>query len=231
MGWWSRTWNSSIGVKMIMGLTGAGLVLFVVGHMLGNLQIFLGPHALNDYAEKLRVLPELLWVARIGLIVILVAHVASAIRLTRMNRAARPVGYRKQKAVQVGYAARTLLLSGLIVLAFVVYHLLHFTFGTIDPEHFHLVDAEGRHDVYSMVVHGFSNPLVVGAYLLATFLLAMHLSHGVSSVFQTTGLNTPKYQPIVRAIGPALAIVLLLGYWSIPLSVAFGLLRLPGGRG
>jgi succinate dehydrogenase / fumarate reductase cytochrome b subunit len=229
MGWWSRTWNSSIGMKTIMALTGAGLFLFVIGHLLGNLQIFLGPHALNAYARNLRLIPEALWVARIGLIALLLAHVGSAVRLTRLNRAARPNRYRVQKTVQVNYAARTLFMSGLIVLAFVIFHLLHFTLGRIDPAHYHLTDELGHHDVYSMVIWGFSNPILAAAYLLATLVLALHLRHGVSSLFQTLGLSTPRYEPLFRRIGPIVALVILLGYWSIPLSVLLGWIHLPAG--
>lgn len=229
MGWWSRTWNSSIGMKTIMALTGAGLFLFVLGHLLGNLQIFLGPHALNAYARALRAVPEALWLARIGLIVLLVAHVGSAVRLTSLNRAARPNRYRVQKAVQVSYESRTLFMSGLIVLAFVVFHLLHFTWGRVDPTHYHLTDELGHHDVYSMVIWGFSNPIVVASYLFATLVLSLHLRHGVSSLFQTIGLSTPKYEPLIRRLGPIVGFVILVGYWSIPLSVLLGWLHLPAG--
>lgn len=227
--WWWRTWNSSIGMKMTMAVTGAALIAFVIAHLLGNLQIYLGADVLNDYAKKLKSIPAVLWTFRLGLLALFAIHVLSAIRLTRMNRAARSEKYAVQRPVQVGIAPRMLLLSGLVVLAFVVYHLLHFTAGVTDPSHFALHDASGRHDVYSMVVLGFSQPVVSGAYIVAMLLLGMHLTHGIASVFQTLGLNEPKYRPLLTALGPVLAWLLVAGNISIPLSVLLGLVGLPPG--
>jgi len=228
MTWWMKTWNSSIGLKWIMGLTGAGVVLFVLGHLAGNLQIFLGPHALNRYAHALQSLGELLWVIRGGLVVIFALHVITAVRLTVLNRAARGRRYEVQKAVRVGLSSRTLLLSGIVVLAFVAYHLAHFTLGTADPEIFHVVDENGDHDVYSMVVLGFRVPAVAILYVIAVFVLSVHLNHTISSIFQTLGLNRPKYQALISRGGPVLAGLVFLGYASIPVSVLLRLLGLPG---
>jgi len=226
---WGDTFRSSIGAKTVMGVTGALLVLFVIGHMLGNLQIFLGPDALNHYGELLRTLPEALWAIRAVLLAAVVLHLVSALQLTRLNRAARRDRYAKSVPVQVGIAPRTLLLTGLVVAAFVVYHLLHFTFRTTHPEFAALRDAHGRFDVYSMVVRGFSSPPIALFYVVAQALLAMHLSHGTSSVFQTLGLAAPRWRSLTERLGPIVAWVVLLGNVSIPAAVLLGLLRLPGG--
>lgn len=221
--------GSSIGTKVVMGVTGLLLVGFVLVHMLGNLQIFLGPDTLNHYGELLRTLPELLWAARIVLLAAVVLHIASALRLTAQNRAARPQRYVMSVPVKVGIAPRTLLLTGLVIAAFVVYHLMHFTFLVTHPEFHHLVDAKGRHDVYAMVVAGFSDPFVSGFYVLAQVLLAMHLSHGVGSLFQTLGLATPRWRPRLDRLGAALAWIILVGNISIPAAVLLKLLPGTGG--
>lgn len=221
--------GSSIGTKVVMGVTGLLLVGFVLVHMLGNLQIFLGPDTLNHYGELLRTLPELLWAARIVLLAAVVLHIASALRLTAQNRAARPQRYVMSVPVKVGIAPRTLLLTGLVIAAFVVYHLMHFTFLVTHPEFHHLVDAKGRHDVYAMVVAGFSDPFVSGFYGLAQVLLAMHLSHGVGSLFQTLGLATPRWRPRLDRLGAALAWIILVGNISIPAAVLLKLLPGTGG--
>jgi succinate dehydrogenase / fumarate reductase cytochrome b subunit len=231
MGWVGRTLGSSIGMKWMMAVSGLALVGFVIVHMLGNLQVFLGPEALNHYAVALREMPfQLLWILRIGLVVAFVVHVFSAVRLTDLNRAARPEAYAVKKAVASTYASRTMMMGGLILLAFIIYHLAHFTFGVTNPDHFALHDAQGRHDVYRMVVLGFRNPIVTGAYVLAMVPLAMHLSHGASSLFQSLGISHPKYDGFLRGIGPFLGTVLFVGNVSMPLAVLAGLVRLGGGH-
>src|SRR5690349_11199385 len=148
----SRIWNSSLGKKYIMALTGVGLFIFVVGHMLGNLQIFVGRESINRYGAFLQGLGELLWVARIGLLVLVLLHIWSAVKLSAENKAARPVGYGEYTPKGSSYASRTMLMSGLIIAAFIIYHLLHFTVqvqgingsGTNFVE---LHDDKGRHDV------------------------------------------------------------------------------------
>jgi succinate dehydrogenase / fumarate reductase cytochrome b subunit len=224
-----RVLGSSIGTKFVMGATGALLVLFVIGHMLGNLQIFLGPDALNHYAELLRTLPEALWVVRLMLLVAVVLHIVTAIQLTLQNRAARPERYVRTRPVQVGIAARTLILSGSLIGAFVVYHLLHFTFLVTHPEYALLHDARGRHDVYTMVILGFSQWPITLFYVAAQILLALHLSHGTASVFQTLGLGGERWRPFVERAGAVVAWIVLIGNVSIPTAVMLGLLRAPGG--
>jgi len=227
MDWLTRILNSSIGMKWTMGLTGLLLFLFVLAHMIGNLQIYGPPELINQYAVNLRAMGPLLWVARIGLATLFVVHVASAIRLSQLNRAARPVPYAVTSPQVSGYASRTMLMGGLILLGFLLYHLAHFTLGLTNPEQFNLHDAQGRHDVYAMVVLGFRQPLISAIYILAMIPLVMHLSHGISSAFQTLGANSPKYQPLLRALGPVLGAVIFIGNVSIPLAVLAGIIPYP----
>jgi succinate dehydrogenase / fumarate reductase cytochrome b subunit len=205
-----------------MAVTGVVLVGFVVGHMLGNLQIFAGQDQLNAYAAALHGMPLLLWVARIGLLVVVGLHIWAAVVLTLDNRRARPVSYRKSDTLQATYASRTMRYSGFIVLAFIIYHLLHFTAQVTHPEYSELVDGAGRHDVYNMVIIGFSNPLISGFYILSMFLLAMHLAHGVGSMLQTVGLRSSGTRSMVGSISVGLAAVIFVGNISIPLAVLFG---------
>ncbi len=211
-----------------MALTGLGLVAFVVVHMVGNLQFFLGPQVINRYGHFLHSNPELLWGSRLGLIGLIGLHLWSAIRLSIENRAARPVGYSKNKPKGSTYASRTMLMSGLIIACFAIYHLLHFTVQVpgvnLRGQDFRgFVDQEQRADVYRMMVTGFEHPAVSIFYLVGVGLLCLHLSHGVSSLFQSLGLRTGKYGPLIKRSGLILSIILLIGYWSIPLSVLFGL--------
>jgi succinate dehydrogenase / fumarate reductase, cytochrome b subunit len=223
--------KSTVGAKMVMALTGVGLIGFVVAHMAGNLQVFLGPDALNGYAQGLKDLGALLWVARAGLAALFVAHVVTALRLTLANRAARPVRYLSAEAQVTSYAARTMPMTGLIVLAFVVYHLLHFTLGVTHPDHFALRDAQGRHDVYAMVVLGFREVPVAIAYLVAQALLAMHLTHGASSLFQSLGVTHPALAGVKRMAGPALGLLIFAGNAAIVLGCLLGWVELPAGVG
>jgi len=231
MGWLGRTLGSSIGLKWMMALSGLALVGFVVVHMIGNLQVFLGADALNHYAVALREMPfQLLWVARVILLAAVLVHIFSAVRLTNLNRAARPEAYAMKKPVASTYASRTMMMGGLILLAFIVYHLAHFTFGITNPADFARHDAQGRHDVYAMVILGFTNPIVTGAYVLAMVPLAMHLSHGASSLFQSLGISHPKYDPLLRSIGPFLATVIFVGNVSMPIAVLAGFVKMGAGR-
>lgn len=224
--------RSTVGSKFVMALTGFILTSFVIAHMLGNLQIYLGPEVLNAYAESLRGMPVLLWGVRIVLLAAVSLHIVSAVRLTRRNRAAREEGYEVLSPQVTSYAARTMFMGGLILAGFVLYHLAHFTFGLTHPEHFALHDAQGRHDVYGMVVMGFRQPLVAFLYILAMVPLMLHLQHGVSSAFQTLGANHPHYNWLLRAIGPAVGILVFIGNVSIPLAVLAGWIPYPvGGPG
>lgn len=227
---------TSIGSKTVMAITGLFLFLFVLAHMIGNLQVFAGPAKLNAYAKTLQDLGPLLWVMRIGLLSIFLAHLAAAFSIWRANRAARPVAYVSAKPQITTYAARTMVFSGLVVLAFVVYHLAHFTFGWVAPGYAHLTDSLGRHDVYSMVVLGFRVPAIAISYVVAQAVLATHLSHGLSSAFQTLGVTHPRLAFLKAGFGKAVAAIVFVGNVSMPLAALFGGLHLPsecatcGGR-
>ncbi len=217
--------KSSLGSKVIMALTGLGLVLFVIIHMTGNLQMFIGQEAMNNYAVTLRKVPLLLWVARLGVIGFFVFHVIDGLRLKFKNRAARPEAYVSQNTVKASLASRTMAISGVLILGFVIYHLLHFTLGVTNPEHFALKDAQGRQDVFNMVVYGFQNVFVAGGYILAMVLLFSHLSHGAASWLQSLGWNHPKVNGLVKIVAPAITWLVGLGFISVPLGVLLGILK------
>jgi len=217
--------SSSTGKKFLMAVSGAALFAFIIGHLLGNLQIFLGPEELNRYSAFLKSTGELLWMARIGLLVMVGIHIWTAISLTLENRAARPVAYAQKDYIEASYASRTMHVSGLIVLAYIVYHLMHFTFGTVHPEYAHFVDGQGRHDVYRMVVSSFQNPLIAITYIVANLLLGMHLSHGIYSAFQSLGLMTEDLRPKLKTLSCVVGYGIFIGYASIPLSVLLGFVK------
>ncbi|HMV48095.1 MAG TPA: succinate dehydrogenase cytochrome b subunit [Blastocatellia bacterium] len=220
-----RLWQSSIGKKYVMAITGLGLFLFVIIHMLGNLQIYLGPEHINAYAKTLKATPAILWGARLGLLFITVLHITAAAQLTRANRQARPIAYANKKPVASTFAARTMIVSGLTLFAFILFHLAHFTIGLVDPQYLELHDAAGRHDVYRMMVTGFSNPVVSLFYLLSMGLLLFHLSHGVSSLFQSLGLRSKKIVNVLDKLARGSALILFLGNASIPLSILAGVIK------
>jgi succinate dehydrogenase / fumarate reductase cytochrome b subunit len=226
--WFGTYLRSSIGAKQIMAVTGLGLVLFALAHMLGHLGMFAGQDAYNAYADTLQGLGALKWIVRGGLLAIFVIHVAAAIRLVSINRAARPVRYAVYRPVTATAAGRTMAWTGVVVLAFIVYHLVHFTFGMIQPEHFHTLDPLGRYDAYSMFVYGFQSVPIYASYAVAIALLSAHLAHGTVSWVQSLGLRHPKYDPIVRAMGPVLTAILFVGYMAPPTAVLFGIIKLPG---
>ena len=217
--------RSSIASKVIMALTGICLLGFVIMHMVGNLQVYAGPEKLNAYAHLLQSLGSGLWVMRLGLLAIFVLHVWTAFRIWSRNNAAKPVKYAVARYDTSSYASRTMIWSGAIVLAFIVFHLLHFTLGKVQPDLFHLPDAldPKRHDVYRMVVLGFRDPVVALSYVVAQVLLALHISHGASSLFQTLGCTNPRMECVKKAAGPLLAIVIAIGNVSIPLTILLGL--------
>lgn len=225
-------YRSSIGRKWIVAITGLILLAFVVGHMLGNLQIFWGPDQLNSYAVHLRDLSPLLWVVRIVLIVCFVTHIITTISLAKENRAARPVKYVYQNTKRATVASRTMLISGLIVFCFVIFHLLQFTFGWIDSHNAQLMEhmqdprlGPDRHDVYRMVIGGFNHWSVSFFYLFGIGLLCFHLDHGFQSVFQTLGLRQRRIAGCLTNLSHSVAVVIFLGYCIIPASVMIGFLN------
>jgi succinate dehydrogenase / fumarate reductase cytochrome b subunit len=218
-----RLFGTTIGRKLVVAITGILLVGFVVVHMLGNLAIYQGPEALNTYAAWLQGHP-LKWAGRIALLGVFGVHLVTAIALALHNRGARPVGYQRTEIVAAGFASRQIVLTGLLVLAFVVYHLLHFTLGAVQPEHAHLIDAGNRHDVYSMIVHGFQNPIVSASYIVAMLVLGFHLQHGAASLFQTLGVNHETYNAMIRGGSLSLVAIIVIGNCSIPVLVLAGVI-------
>jgi succinate dehydrogenase / fumarate reductase, cytochrome b subunit len=222
---------STVGSKFLVALTGLALTLFVYVHMAGNLLVFRGPEALNDYAEFLKAHAGLLWSARIGLLAVFVLHIALALRLKRRNLAARPTRYVHEATMQASWASRNMVLTGLVILAFVIFHLLHYTVGIVQQIQgpgaqpvglLSLHDVHGRPDVYAMVIHGFRAPWIVITYVIAQILLGIHLSHGIASMFQSMGWTRPTTWPLIRRLGVTLAALVMIGNIAMPLAVYFG---------
>lgn len=211
-----RFYETTVGKKFIMAGTGVVLFGFVVGHLAGNLQFFAGRETVNHYAVQLRTFPALLWAIRIGLLAAVIAHIVTSIQLVRLQNLARPVAYAKKRSVGSNYASRTMYWSGPIIAVFVVYHLLHMTWGTLHPRFEHL-------DVYDNLVYGFANPLVSAFYILAIGLLLMHLYHGLWSMFQTFGVSHPLWTPRLKILAKVVSIALFLGFSSIPVAVLAGI--------
>ena len=220
MAWLMRFFNSSVGMKMVVALTGLGLAGFVVGHLSGNLLVYVGPEAINAYAEGLHDLGPLLWVIRGGLLAVFVVHIVFTVRLKRANAAARPAGYQHESTVQASWASRYMIYSGLLVLAFVIYHLMHYTFRVVGLGGYQL---QSQFDLYGMIVAGFNQPLISAFYIFCLVLLGLHINHGLSSVFQSLGLAHSKYRRIIRYVGPVASVVLMGGFISIPIAVMVGI--------
>jgi len=245
--------RSTIGRKILMALSGLVLVLFVMGHMLGNLQIFLGAEVINAYAYKLHYqLPSAaLWAIRLFLLASVAVHIWAAVTLTLDNKKARPSGYDEKKVVQATYASRTMRMSGVILLAFIIFHIAHYTVrvvpgmeynqdGVIEPTLVPLVKKgepvikEGEmvmtFNVNDMMVAGFQVWWVSAFYVLATGLLCLHLAHGVSSMFQTVGLRNKDWRKRLDVIALAYGWVVFIGFAIIPIAVMAGLLKMdPSG--
>jgi succinate dehydrogenase / fumarate reductase cytochrome b subunit len=219
-------WQSTNGKKVVMAVTGAIMFLFVLGHMLGNLQIFEGPGAINSparinvYGHFLHNLGELLWIERGGLLLAIILHITATVQLALRSKAARPVGYSRREAINSSYASRTMYWSGPIVLAFIIFHLLQFTAGYIHPGSQFI---EG--DVYHNVVAGFQVWWVSVWYIIAVSLLGLHLSHGLWSMFQSVGLAHKRHSVTLKRSAQAIAILIVLGYIAIPISVWLGFVK------
>lgn len=219
------TLRSSIGRKILMAISGIILLGFVILHLLGNLQIFLGPEVLNAYAIKLRHFGPLLWIARGLLLVALVVHLCTSVQLTIENRQARPQPYAVYRPGETTLAARTMMCSGILLASFVIYHLLHFTFRVAHPELVHAVDAHGSPDVYRMVVRSFEQWPISLVYLVGVGAVCLHVSHGIGSSVQTLGLATDRAVACLMQTGRLTALAIFIGYASIPIAVLCGVLR------
>ncbi len=211
-------YSSTLGKKILMAVTGIILFGFVVGHMIGNLQLYLGAETLNHYAELLQSNKPFLWTFRLVLLFCVSVHVMAAVQLWLRNRRSRPVKYRVFNPPEVDYAARTMVWSGPIILAFILYHLGDFTIGCT---HHDFV----RGDVYHNVVSSFQVWWVAAIYILANLMLAIHLYHGLWSLFQTFGLDHPRFGGVRRWIAIAFALLIGAGNISMPLAVLTGVVR------
>ena len=223
----TNIFQSSLGKKFMMAASGFALLLFVIGHLAGNLQIFLGREAINRYGHFLQSNPELIWPARLFLLVMVGLHIWAAVKLSVENKAARPVAYAQYQPVGSSYASRTMLMSGLIVFVFVVYHILHFTvqvrYVNLTGQSFlDYTDPEKRHDIFKMMVVGFNNLWVSGFYIVGMALLSLHLSHGASSMFQSIGWKNRAYGPMLDKLARIVAALIFLGYGSIPAAILCG---------
>jgi len=235
--WLGEVLASSVGAKFLVAITGFLLTLFVIVHLLGNLQIFLGRDAMNSYAHYLKSLGPLLWIVRGGLLAVFVVHLFLAMRLWKRSLDARPTPYKYQRFTKATWMSRSMWLTGLVILAFVAFHLAHFTFGWISRvddgagnmvSYLDLKDAqhkqktgEDRQDVYRMFIDGFRSVPIVATYLACMILLGLHLRHGVRSVFQTLGLNHVKYNFAFELLGYGVTGAVVLGNVLMPLAVLF----------
>lgn len=218
--------QSSVGRKIIMAVTGFVLVAFVCVHLLGNSSVFIGADAINAYAQKLHSLGPFVWVFRLVMLAAFAIHIFFGIQLTLENKAATPEKNVQIKRLKTGFGAETMIVSGLVMLAFVIYHLLHFTVRVTNPDIYIPLGDHGMVDVYVMMVKGFSSALSVIIYLVGLGFLFLHVSHGFQSLFQTLGLSNDKSLPFMEMVSKLVGVVLLVGYISIPMLVVFGLIKL-----
>ncbi|HMA17603.1 MAG TPA: succinate dehydrogenase cytochrome b subunit [Thermoanaerobaculia bacterium] len=208
-------WRSLVGKKVVMAVTGVILLLYIVGHLLGNLQIFEGPERLNAYAAFLKSTGELLWAVRLVLLLSLVLHIVASVQVSLASKRARPAGYAEKKSIETSYAARTMIWSGPLIFLYVVYHLAMFTFLVTGPGY-------SPTDVYRNEVQAFQVPAISAFYVVAIIFLGMHLYHGAWSMLHTLGASNPRYRVLRRTIAPILAIAITVGYIAIPIAVLMG---------
>jgi len=225
MSWIVRLQKSSLGSKYIMAITGAGLFVFLIGHIAGNLLMYVGQEEMNAYALSLHHLPYgLIWIARGGLLAMTLAHVYYAYRRSFQNRTARPVRYQYEATLQASFASRTMPYTGTLILFFILFHLAQFTLHWV-AYNGPYTDALGRDDVYTMVLTSFQNPIYSVLYIISMLVVGFHLSHGLSSMWQSMGLNHRKYNLAFRKVSPLAGWVVCLAGASIPLAVLIGIIR------
>jgi succinate dehydrogenase / fumarate reductase cytochrome b subunit len=219
MGFIQNFWRSTIGKKVVMAVTGIIGVGFVIGHMIGNLQMFKGAAAMNDYAHFLKSLGGLLWLARLILLAAVVLHVIAAYQLSRLRLDARPVGYKRGSQREVStVASRTIRWGGLLLLVFIIFHILHFTTLSLFSDY-------SATDVYGNVVKGFSIWWVSLFYVVAMIFLGLHLYHGAWSSLRTLGAARPSPNPLSHRAAVVVAVIVWAGFTAIPVAVYAGLIK------
>lgn len=220
--------TSSVGKKIIMAVTAFSLVIFVIAHLIGNLQLIAGrSEAFNVYAHKLESLGGLLYAAETGLLVIFAVHIAIAVSVVIRRKMARPVGYYMSRGLgspsRRSVGSSTMIYTGVIIVIFMVIHILHFKFGAgITDGYIKVVDGYAVRDLYRLVIEEFSNIWYVAFYSVVMLLMGLHLSHGFWSAFQSLGANHPRYTPVIFAAGLFVAAVLACGFLSIPVVIYLG---------
>jgi succinate dehydrogenase cytochrome b subunit len=219
-----RILNSSVGRKILMSVTGQLLIIFVLIHLIGNSTIFFGPNGINAYAEHLHSLPPLVWAFRLFMLAAIAVHICYGIQLTLENKAANPGAYAVKTHLKTSFASENMIWTGLLLLAFIIYHLLQFTIHAT-PDIVVGLDAVNRPDVFKMVVTSFSNGLISVLYAVAMVMLFLHLSHGIPSFLQTMGWNNEKTIPVFGAGGKVISAILMLAYISIPAVILVGILK------
>lgn len=217
----TRLWNSTVGKKIVIALTGAIGVGYLVAHVLGNLLVFQGAQRINAYATLLKSNLGLLWTARSILIAAVTLHIVAAYQLARISQKSRPIGYKRWRATASDFASRTMRWTGPLVGIFIVYHLLHLTTGTLHPDF-------NERNVYHNVISGFQIWYVSAIYIVTMLALSLHLYHGAWSMFESVGINSPKYNRLIRVLATFLTVVVVGGFISIPVAVLLGLI--PGDQ-
>lgn len=220
-----RLLSDSIGRKVVMAITGLLMVLFVVGHLLGNLSIFAGADGINAYAAKLHSLAAVVWLTRVVMLTAVAFHLVISIQITLENNRANPTPYAVDRRLRTSFAGKNMIWTGLWLGGFIVFHLFHFTIRSVPGmEIVQVQDTLGRFDVFAMVAGGFGKAFTMGAYVISMVSLFLHMSHGIQSTFQSLGLNNPKTMPGFVTFGTVLSVIFLLGYGSIPVAIFFGLI-------
>lgn len=219
-----RWYNTSLGKKYIMGITGLIMVGFVIVHMLGNLTIFGGPPGLNSYAEHLRAFPPGLWAFRFVMLVAFVLHIIMGISLYLENKSARPVQYAMKQNERTTFSAQTMIWTGILLGAFVIYHIFHFTLHAFNPEFETMVEPTGRFDVFNMVVTSFGHFTITLLYVAAMVVLLLHLRHGVQSFFQSLGWNNDATFPTLSTGGRWAAGIVAIGFIFTPVLIYFNVI-------
>ncbi len=215
--------TNAVGRKVLMAASGLLMVLFVVVHLLGNSSIFVGPDGINAYAAKLHSLGPVVWIFRAVMLALLLVHAWFGVTLTLENSAANPSKYAVNRKLKATFSSETMIWTGLLLLAFIVYHLLQFTVR-VTPDIVKGVDAQGRYDVFTMVLTSFRHTWIALMYVAAMIVLFLHLSHGIQSFFQSLGLANDRTLPTYNALGKVVSVIFLVGYCAIPVTILAGIL-------